>query len=232
VRAAWRIEGFSAIRHWPFAARRTMTTTYNRIAGQNLHRLASLSDGVFAFAMTLLVLDLRPPAISSIHSERDLWNALIEIAPRLVPYLMSFLTLGIFWVGQQTHHDRLARSDRSYAWLQLMFLMVVTLVPFSTALLASFIAYRTALLVYWLNIFLLGTTLLAASWRARDSGLLKPDAPAEVERAILRRIYIGQALYAFGAALCVFSTYWSIGFIVAVQLNYAIAPRFKPLNWL
>jgi uncharacterized membrane protein len=209
-----------------------MTTSYNHIAGQNLDRLAGLSDGVFAFAMTLLVLDLRPPAISSIHSERDLWNALVQIAPRLIPYLMSFLTLGIFWVGQQTHHDRLAHSNRSYVWLQLSFLLVVTFVPFSTALLASFIAYRVALLVYWLNIFLLGATLLAAFYRAHWSGLAKPDASAEGGKAILRRIYVGQALYAFGAALCVFSTYWSIGFIVAVQLQYAIGLRFRPFTWI
>ena len=161
-----------------------MTTTYNSIAGRNLHRLAALSDGVFAFAMTVLVLDLRPPSIESIHSERDLLNALAAIAARLVPYLMSFLTLGIFWVGQQTHHDRLAHSDRAFAWLQIMFLMVVSLVPFSTALLASYMAYRTALLVYWFNIFLLGATLLAGSFRASAFGLLKPDASHDEGMAI------------------------------------------------
>jgi uncharacterized membrane protein len=209
-----------------------MTLNYNRIAGKNLDRLAALSDGVFAFAMTLLVLDLRPPDIASVHSERDLWNALIAIAPRMAPYLMSFLTLGIFWVGQQTHHDRLAHSNRSYAWLQLMFLLVVTLVPFSTALLASFIAYRTALLLYWFNILLLGITLYAAGLRAELSGLEKPGASREERRAILRRIFVGQGLYAFGAALCVFSTYWSIGFIVAVQINYTVGLRFKPFSWL
>ena len=209
-----------------------MTTHYNVIAGRNLDRLAGLSDGVFAFAMTVLVLDLKPPALSSIHSERELWSALADVAPRLVPYLMSFLTLGIFWVGQQTHHDRLARSDRSYAWLQIMFLMIVSLVPFSTALLASFMVYRAALLVYWLNICLLGFTLAAAFYRARWSGLVKPDASAEGGKAILRRIYTGQALYALGAALCFFNTYWSIGFIFAVQLNYAIGLRFRPFSWL
>ena len=209
-----------------------MTTTYNRIAGRNLHRLAALSDGVFAFAMTVLVLDLRPPATELIHSESDLWHALIDIAPRLLPYFMSFLTLGIFWVGQQTHHDRLSHSDRAYAWLQIMFLMVVSLVPFSTALLASYMAYRTALLVYWFNIFLLGATLLAGSYRARVFGLVKAEASDEEGHAIRRRIYIGQALYAFGAALCLINNCWSIGFIVAVQLNYAIAPRIRPFSWL
>jgi uncharacterized membrane protein len=63
---------------------------YNRIAGQNLDRLAALSDGVFSVAMTLLVLDLRVPVATAIHSEGDLARALATLAPRLLPYLMSF----------------------------------------------------------------------------------------------------------------------------------------------
>ncbi len=209
-----------------------MPTHYNQLAGRNLDRLSGLSDGVFAFAMTVLVLDLRPPAAAAIHSEAALWQALVALSPRLITWLMSMLTLGIFWIGQQTHHDRLAHSDRAYSWLQMTFLITVTLVPFSTALLAEFIEYRIALLIYWLNILLIGLTLLASTYRARHFGLLRKDASPEGGRALLRRIYIGQALYAFGAALCVFSTYWSIGFIVAVQLNYAIGPRFRPFTWL
>jgi uncharacterized membrane protein len=209
-----------------------MTTHYNQVAGQNLHRLEGLSDGVFAFAMTLLVLDLRPPSFESVHSERELWNALIALSPRLLTWLMSFLTLGIFWVGQQTHHDRLSHSDRAYAWLQIAFLMTVSLIPFSTALLAEFIEYRTALLVYWFNLVLIGLTLLAGTWRAQAYGLVKKDASPDAGRALVRRVYVAQTLYAIGAALCVFNTYWSIGFIVAVQLNYAIGLRFRPFRWL
>jgi len=90
-----------------------MSTSYNRIAGQSVERLAALSDGIFAVAMTLLVLDLRAPAAEAVHDERDLWRALVALSPRLVMYTMSFLTLGIFWVGQQTQLNHLARSDRS-----------------------------------------------------------------------------------------------------------------------
>ncbi len=79
-----------------------MKTTYNQIAGQSVERLAALSDGVFAVAMTLLALDLHAPAAAAIHSELDLWHALGAVAPRLLMYLVSFMTLGIFWVGQQT----------------------------------------------------------------------------------------------------------------------------------
>jgi len=202
-----------------------MTTSYNRIAGQSVERLAALSDGVFAVAMTLLVLDLRAPAVEVVHSEHDLWRGLVALSPRLVTYMMSLLTLGIFWVGQQTQLNHLVRSDRNLSWIHIAFLFAVSLTPFSTMLLGTFTAYRVALLVYWINIVLLGGTLYLSWGFATRSGLVKEDLPPEVAAAICRRIVIGQSLYAFGALLCFISTYWSIGFIVLVQLNYAIAPR-------
>ena len=203
-----------------------MTTSYNRIAGQNAERLAALSDGVFAVAMTLLVLDLHAPAAEAIHSEHELWRALVPLAPQLFMYMMSFMTLGIFWVGQQTQLNHLRRSGRNLTWIHLGFLLVVTMTPFSTSLLAEHTEYRLALLVYWLNIFLLGAMLYWSWVCAIGSGLVKEDMPAHVSDAIKRRILIAQSLYAFGALLCFFNTYWSIAFIVLVQLNYVIAPRF------
>jgi hypothetical protein len=102
--------------------------SYNRIAGQSVERLAALSDGVFAVAMTLLVVDLRAPAAELVHSEQDLWRVLVALAPRLAMYLMSFMTLGIFWVGQQTQLNHLERSSRSLTWIHLTFLLEVTIV--------------------------------------------------------------------------------------------------------
>jgi uncharacterized membrane protein len=203
-----------------------MVTAYNRIAGQSVERLAALSDGVFAFAMTLLVLDLRAPAAEAVHSEHDLWRALIALSPRLVMYMMSFMTLGIFWVGQQTQLNHLARSDRSLTWIHISFLFAVSLIPFSTMLLAEFPSYRLALLAYWVNILLLGTVLYCTWVCATGTDLVKDDMPPEVPTAIKRRIVVAQALYAFGALLCVIGTRWSIAFIVLVQLNYAVAPRW------
>jgi uncharacterized membrane protein len=203
-----------------------MTTSYNRIAGRSVERLAALSDGVFAVAMTLLVLDLRVPATETIHREADLWRALMALSPRLIMYMMSFLTLGIFWVGQQTQLNHLTRSDRSLTWIHIAFLFAVSLTPFSTMLLGEHTTYRTALVVYWANIFLLGMTLYFSWVCAMGSDLVKNDIAPEATVVIKRLIVIGQSLYAIGALLCIFNTYWSIAFIVLVQLNYAIAPRF------
>ena len=140
---------------------------------------------------------------------------------------MSFLTLGIFWLGQQAQLDRLVKSDRDLAWMHIGFLCVVCLVPFSTALLAEFLTFRVALLAYWVNLLLLGLVLLVTWRHAWRTKLIRDDTTADVVAAICRRITIGQTLYALGAALCIISTYWSIAFIVLIQLNYAVAPPWR-----
>src|SRR5437868_6152559 len=103
-----------------------MPTPYTSIAGQNVDRLAALSDGVFAIAMTLLVLDLRVPAATALHNEGDLFrHVFVSLAPRFVPYLLSFISLGIFWIGQQTQLNHFARTDRTVTWIHLGFLLGV-----------------------------------------------------------------------------------------------------------
>ena len=78
-----------------------MPTPYTSIAGQSVERLAALSDGVFAIAMTLLVLDLRVPAAAALHGNGDLFrHVFVALAPRFVPYLLSFMSLGIYWIAQ------------------------------------------------------------------------------------------------------------------------------------
>lgn len=206
--------------------------TYNTIAGRSLERIAALSDGLFAIAMTLIVLEIRVPHIPEVRTEGQLLAALAELAPRFVTYLLSFLTLGIFWVGQQAQLQSLRQADRDFSWLQLAFLAVVAVMPFSTGVLAEHITLRTALVLYWANILLLGATLYASWSYARRAGFVQADAPPDLDSAVRRRILIAQGLYALGAALCVINTYWSIGFIVLVQLNYAFAPRVRFLRWI
>ena len=202
-----------------------MPTLYNRIQGRSLERLAALSDGIFAVAMTLLVLDLHIPTAAQVHGDGELLAALCVLGPQWLAYLMSFLTLGIFWAGQQTQLNHIGEGTRDLTWIHLLFLFFITLLPLSTRLLAEFITFRTALLIYWLNILALGATLYWSWTHATHAGLIKDDTPDEVRASICRRILIAQSLYAAGAALCVINTWVSIGVIVLVQLNYAVAPR-------
>ena len=202
--------------------------SYNKIMGHRSFRLEAISDGVFAIALTLLVLDIKVPLAEGIHSEQELIAAFCKLSPKILAYFLSFLTIGIFWGGHSAQYHFIAKQDRNLNWLNLFFLLFVSILPFTTAFLSEFIAFRTALLLYWLNILMLGTGLYL-HWRyALKRNLLNEELPPETvaaaDFAIKRRIVIAQSLYFFGAALCLFSTYLSIAVIIAIQLNYALAP--------
>lgn len=207
-----------------------MQKHYNHFAGGDVGRIAALSDGIFAFAATVLVLDFHSPDPADIHSEAQLLGALAASAPRLMPWLLSLLTLGIFWVAQQTQLSQLARSNRDLTWLHLVFLAIITVLPFSTRLLADFFAYRSAFLIYWANIFILGIAVYATWACAERAKLIREDAPAELSDAVRRRVIIAQSLYAVGAVVGLIDVTLGIGLIILIQLNYAIAPRL-PVLW-
>ncbi|MFJ9366441.1 TMEM175 family protein [Nocardia sp. NPDC101769] len=214
---------------------------YHRIAAQDLGRLGALSDGIFAVAMTLLVLDLHVPAGEAWHErslwsagavsdEQPVWHALTHVGPQFLICLLGFLTLGMFWIGQQTQLNLMDRADRSLTWIHLMFLFGICLVPFATALLAAFPQSRLALLVYWADLLYLGLVQLAALRYARRAGLLAEHTAPEDLTAIRRRIGIVQLLYAAAVALCPISTYLSIGLTIALQVNSAVSPPIRPLD--
>jgi uncharacterized membrane protein len=205
----------------------SLTSGYNRFAGLDLSRSKSIAVGVFAFALTLLVLGLSVPVATGITGEVQLWLQLVSIGPSLLVYFMSFITLGNFWTGHAVQYTYINKSDRNLTWISLFFLMFVSLVPFSTALLSEYITFRTAITVYWVNILLLGLLLLLHWQYAWKNDFLTQDPDREeINKAIRNRLIIAELLYAGAALLAVVSTYLSIALLIIIQLNYAVAPSF------
>ena len=204
-----------------------MSEPYNRFTGQSLEHLTALSDGLFAVAMTLLVLDLRVPVstAATAYSEHGLWRALLAMGPSFAAYLLSFTMLGTFWLAQHTLLGILGRCDRTLTWINLGFLFVVSLLPFSAALLAHYVHLRLAVGVYWLNILLLGAGLEAA---ARYGRTLVPGDDQQARARLTtfrRRILLAQALYALAALICLISTTASVIALALVQLYFIVSPR-------
>jgi len=204
--------------------------TYNQVAGKNVQRLEAISDGVFAIALTLLVLDLRVPLGKSIKSESDLFTAFCQLTPKFLSYFLSFMTLGIFWTGHAAQYTFIEKSDRHLNWINLFFLLFISILPFTTAFLSEYIEFKFAVGVYWLNIFALGLLILLHwNYAERHHYLSIEGAEKEnVSAAIRRRVIIAQTLYAAGALLCFVNTYLSIVAIVLIQLNYALALFSRP----
>ncbi len=210
-----------------------VSTPYRRFAGQSLDRAQTLSDGVFAIAMTLLVLDLRVP-VKAVHSDAALWDGLSGLGPSFAAFVLSFTMLGTFWLAQHTLLGMCQRGDRTLSWLQLGFLIPVALLPFSASLLAEFVTVRSAVGVYWLNIALLGLGLASSSSHLPRGRLLDPDDEDMLGRLRIfrRRILVAQVGYALAALLCLINTYLSVGALALVQAYFIAAPHLPLLDRL
>jgi uncharacterized membrane protein len=201
--------------------------TYNSFAGQKISRIEALSDGVFAIAMTLLILDIKVPTVE-FHTEIDLIHKFGEMMPKFLSYLLGFMTLGIFWVGHSTQFKFINKTDRHLTWISVFFLMFASVMPFSTAFLSEYINFKFAVGIYWLNIFLLGAVLYFHWNYAVKQHLVEETLDAQkIGIAIRRRIIIAQIGYAIAALLCFVNTYLSVALTILIQLNYALALFFS-----
>ncbi len=125
-----------------------------------LHRIEALTDGIYAVAMTLLVIDLKLPEGVHIGSEDDLVAALAHLIPRAIAWIISFMVLAIFWTGHHRVFAHVRRADGFLTALNLLQLAFVTLMPFSSALSGEHGSRVTSQVVFSTNMALLAITAL------------------------------------------------------------------------
>lgn len=127
-------------------------------------RLDALNDGVFAVAMTLLVLDVRLPEEFHPQDTPELLRGLIGLLPKFLPYVLSFLVLGHIWLANLHARSRSEFFGREYVLWWLIYLLLITCVPFSTIVIGRFVHLAPAVWLYALNMILIaavGLRLLA-----------------------------------------------------------------------
>ena len=188
-------------------------------------RLEAFSDGVFAIAITLLVLLIRIPTPQQgrlIHSLAELW-------PSYAAYVVSFFTIGIIWVNHHAQFRQIERADRTLLFLNLLLLMWVSLLPFPTALVADFLraggdrvtataVYSAVMEVMSLSFFLL--------WRhATRAGLLTAKLSSAAVWRLTRRNMVGQFAYLVAFAAAFLSAPLSLLICGAAALYYIYPGR-------
>lgn len=147
-------------------------------------RVETLTDGVFAIVMTLLVLELKVPELPSGADPRELRHELAALAPRFGAFFLTFAWSGIYWVWHHRAFHELRRIDGPLFAINLVFLAFVSLLPFSLGMVAAF-SFRNpvAIACYLANLFALGLTLNVFWTYARHRGLQGPSAdPARIRR--------------------------------------------------
>jgi uncharacterized membrane protein len=188
-------------------------------------RLEAFSDGVFAIAITLLVLDIALPAGASKHLLRsvgDLW-------PSYVAYVASFSTIGAMWLGHNVITEYLDRADGTFVRLNLLLLLFVAFLPFPTRLFADYIGKdsleRIAVTFYGATL-VLTSTLLLALWRyAVRRQLVRPDTADEEIDLLTQRLTPGLGGYVVLMIVGLFYPIVAVIGYLAIAVYYIIPSR-------
>jgi uncharacterized membrane protein len=117
-------------------------------------RLKTIADGVFAVAMTLLVLELVVPELKE-HSNRELTSVLLSMWPKFLAYVLSFLIVGIYWLVHHVIFDAIKYYNSTLAWINIIFLLFVALIPFTTSLLGEYFLMKTSTIIYGVHLLLM-----------------------------------------------------------------------------
>jgi uncharacterized membrane protein len=191
----------------------------------NTGRVEAFSDGVFAIAVTLLVLDLHDPG------GPHLWRGLVDQWPSFAAYAVSFATVGIIWLNHNSLFGRLRRLDRPLVTLNLVLLMVVSFIPFPTGMLASHVRAsgadsRVAAAVYGLTMTAMGCLFTSIWWRVSSrEHLLAEGTTTHHARAGMRRSLRGPIIYAAATAVSAVSAPAALIGYAAVAVYFALPGR-------
>jgi uncharacterized membrane protein len=163
------------------------------------NRLEAFSDGVFAIIVTIMVFDIKLPALGSHPSPTELTNAFTAVAPRFFSFLISFLVVAIFWV----HHHQLFHSidctDRKLLWHNNILLLFLSLIPATAAFLGNSPRLPIAVALYG-GVLLLSSlsALLMYRYAALGGGLMDARIQISERNRTLRKYWIAPMLYALG----------------------------------
>ncbi len=165
-------------------------------------RLLALSDGVIAVAITLLVLDIRLPEGFGRYSDAELGAALLALWPRMLAYLLSFLVIGSFWINHRAKFRHIAKSDSGLIWINMVFLLTIGLVPFTTNLIAE--SGGTLSTAIYAGTMMVSGLSLAWIWgHARRNGLVAPDTPEEESRRQYMTVLLISAVFGVSVPLSI-----------------------------
>jgi uncharacterized membrane protein len=180
--------------------------------------LETFSDGVFAIAATLLILEVH-------RAEGTVAHGLVHAWPSYVAYAISFLTIGIIWVNHHTVMQQIGRVDRTFLFINVIFLLVVAFSPYPTRVLAETLreGSHAAAFAYGVNFTLMAACYGAMWWyAAAGRRLIADSADQRVVSGISRSFRPGSLIYGTATASALLSAYLAVALYAAIALFYVV----------
>mgnify|MGYP006269699641 CR=1 FL=1 len=193
----------------------------------SLDRILAISDGVFAFAVTLLVLDLFVPVLSSGATSADLGQALSQESQSFINYLLSFFIAGVWWNAHNRNFSFLRKADSTLRWLNLLFLLWIALLPFFTKILDQYMNLQLAVVLYAFDQAGAGSFMTLAWWySSRKHRLVDRALEDRTIRYITMRNAVAPLSFIISMGLSFF------GALIAFVSWFAMAPALMLIHRL
>lgn len=200
--------------------------------GSGIPRLEAFSDGVFAIAITLLILEVKIPHVQEVDPT-GLAQRLLHLWPSYGAYMLSFVMIGIYWANHHYICRYFTRSDHAFNLLHVLFLMCVAFIPFPTAILGQYVTYpeaqRAAVALYTLGMLLPAMAWLFI-WLYASTGyrLLEPDLDPGFVKRLTWQFIVSNLLYAGALAMAFWLPLVSLTVCVGLTLLYLLPPPQSP----
>jgi TMEM175 potassium channel family protein len=185
-------------------------------------RTEALTDGIFATVMTILVLSLVVPTITGSNASTTLQSDIYGLLPDLFAYIITFIFLGVLWISHQNMFHHIAYIDLRTLWVNLLLLLSVGLVPFSTALLGRYPLQPIAVFVYGANALVVSILFNILWFYPRKQHLTHEEPNQEIVAKRSRIVIIGPTVYTLAIIFSFLATEISLGLYAFVTVFYII----------
>jgi uncharacterized membrane protein len=189
-------------------------------------RMEALSDGVFAIACTLLVLEIRVPELEKGYTKQELLHSLKEILPSFIAFVFSFLNILIFWVNHDAINKVIVRYDTKTTYLNIVFLLFISLVPFTTSFISRYPESFTAITVYGLVLFFCSlVAVIMYHHLAFKSKLFMPAVTMASRKKIWRQVISGPVIFLLAIAGGLITVYIPIIIYALTPVSFMFLPQ-------
>jgi uncharacterized membrane protein len=189
-------------------------------------RIEAFSDGVFAIATTLLIIEI---AVPDVHGGGDLTRRLLDLWPQYLAYALSFFTIGVYWANHHSFFRLFHATDHIFLMLNVFFLMAIAFLPFPTAVVGEYLkdsVHREAAM----HLYAIGFILPATGWFSlwvygRARGLLDPDLDPRYVSRMTWQYGLSHLPYWAALAISFVSAWTAMALVIGVALIYSLPPR-------
>lgn len=190
-------------------------------------RIGALVDDVFAIAMTLLAFDLKVIDIFASIINFGIISVIFNIWPHFLIYVFSFIILGFYWIGHTVQYDYIKSSSKYFLWINIFFLMVIALIPLSTGILGRYSDKQFSIMLYGINIILIGALSYFHWWYVNSHNLVSENTTPVVISTIKKSILVAPIIACISIAISFFNLWISLAIYATVPIYYIFLSKME-----